>query len=588
MVLSLSLLASCSTVESSTKVFDLADQSSGDIQGDSDSVIEGDPVLIYTLEEDSYLQTNQGSTDLTEAANLAMSGEPAIQVQGSSLELTNRSENWHTIDVLFEPLDLVMGGTYEFVASGTAPAGTEIGWHRSEAPWTYVDGVTRTDDSGSWEISTRISYPSIPEMPGLRIQTNSAPNVDFTVTSIRVYSIPMESTDAAAFALPEWDLSLPALRELFEPYFLIGNIYSTTTIMNQFDSLDAFLHHFNAVTAENWHKPDQIAGPGSRSTRPTPAEFNFAQADEIVDWAIENDVTLVGHALVWHSQSPNWLYRTPQNQPLPRAEALENMEYYISTLADHWRDRGVIDQFYSWDVTNEVIASSGGTWGGDLNDWNAGDWRSQMRTESPWWQAFANGYDASQGEHPSDFVFYAYYFARKYFPDSILYYNDYNEEIPAKRNAIAQMVEQINDRWENHPDNDGRLLIERIGMQSHYHIRGWTTNINNVRAAIERYAATGAGISITELDVTVGGYGTDTPDPADLPALFEEQAQVYERLFGYYLEFADVIHRVSFWGLADSQSWRAPGHPMIFDAQYRPKPAFHNIVDRVRNFNATR
>jgi GH35 family endo-1,4-beta-xylanase len=545
---------------------------------------EGEPVLIYSLDTDPYLQANQGPTDLSQATNLARSGDPTIRVTGTTLELTNRGQNWHTVDVLFEPLGLEMGGTYEFVAQGTAPAGTEIGWHRSEAPWTYVHGLTRTDGAGNWEISTRITYPAIPQMPGLRIQTNGAPDVDLKITSINVYRIPVESHDPTAFALPQWDLSLPSLQELFAPYFFVGNIYSTTPIMNQFDTRQAFRHHFNAVTAENWHKPDQIAGPGSRSARPAPEDFNFTQADAIIDWAIENNITLIGHALIWHSQSPNWLFRNPQNQPLTRAEALSNMEFYISTLANHWQSRGVIDSFYSWDVTNEVIASSGGNWGGDVNDWNAGDWRTQMRTESGWWQAFSNGYDASAGEHPSDFVFYAYYFARRYFPNSILYYNDYNEEIPAKRNAIAQMVEQINQRWQNHPEYDGRLLIERIGMQSHYHLRGWTTNLDNVRTALERYAATGAGISITELDITVGGYGSAPPNPEDLPALFEEQAQAYSRLFGYYLEFAHVIHRVSFWGLADSQSWRAPGHPLIFDAQFRAKPAFHAIVDRVINF----
>ncbi|MFP4511212.1 MAG: endo-1,4-beta-xylanase [Spirochaetaceae bacterium] len=548
--------------------------------------VSAEPVLIYSLDTDSYIEAARGSTDLTDAVYLTRSGDPAVSVEGTELVLTNRSENWDTVDVLFEQLGLETGGTYLFTAEGTAPAGTEIGWHRSDAPWTFVHTLATTSAAGTWEIQAQITYPFVPTMPGLRIQTNAAPNADITVTSIQVHHVSSsDSAEASQFATPEWDLNLPALRELFEPYFLVGNIYSTTPIMDQFDTRDAFHHHFNAVTAENWHKPDQIAGPASRLTRPRPDEFTFTQADAIIEWAVENDITLAGHALVWHNQSPDWLFRSAPGVPLTRSEAIDNMEFYIRTIAEHWSRRGVRDSFYSWDVVNEAIASNGGTWNGDLDDWNAGDWRSQMRTDSGWWNAFANGYDASAGEHPSDFVFYAYYYARRYFPESILYYNDYNEEIPAKRNAIAQMVEQINERWRNHPEYDGRLLIERIGMQSHYHLRGWTTNIDNVRAALERFAATGAGIAVTELDVTVGGYGTDMPDPADLPALYEEQAEVYARLFGYYLEFAEDIDRVSFWGLADSQSWRAPGHPLLFDAQFRAKPSFHAIVDTVRTFS---
>ena len=536
------------------------------------------PVFLYTVlaittgcsrAESSDLLYSLDVTDLTDATVLQISGDPVVTIVGQEIEITARSENWHTLDVALSPLELAPGGTYRFTATGTAPAGTEIGWHRSEAPWTYIDGRSTTDSSGEWEIAAVITYPVLPEMGSMRIQTNGAPNADLTIRSIRVYQIP--TADATEVATPAWDLTVPSLHEVFEPYFLIGNIYSTSSIMNQFDTRNAFLHHFNAVTAENWHKPDSIAGPNSRFTRPTAEQFDFTQADAVVDWAVENDLALTGHALVWHSQSPQWLFRSAVDVPLTRAEALENMEFYIRTLSEYWEQRGLRDRFYSWDVVNEAIASGGGTW--------RGDWRTQMRTDSGWWNAFANGYVADQGEHPSDFVFYAFYFARRYFPKSVLYYNDYNEEIPAKRNAIAQMVEHINQRWTQHREYDGRLLIEGIGMQGHYHLRGWRTNFNNVRAAIERYVATGAGVSVTELDITIGGYGSPPPDPADLPDLLEEQAAAFRQLFGYYREFADSIHRVSFWGMADSQSWRSPGQPLLFDALFNAKPAFEAILE---------
>lgn len=69
------------------------------------------------------------------------------------------------------------------------------------------------------------------------------------------------------------------------------------------------------------------------------------------------------------------------------------------------------------------------------------------------------------------------------------------------------------------------------------------------------------------------------PDPADLPDLLEEQAAAFRQLFGYNREFADSIHRVSFWGMADSQSWRSPGQPLLFDALFNAKPAFEAILE---------
>jgi len=389
---------------------------------------------------------------------------------------------------------------------------------------------------------------------------------------------------------PGWELDLPSLAQVFEPYFLFGNIYSSTGRMNEGLTQQAFLHHFNAVTAENWHKVDHVAPQGF--TRPSASEYNFTRADAVVDFAIANNLTLIGHTLVWHSQSVNWLYFSAADTPLTRAEARENMEFHIRTVAEHFTAQGTIDAFHAWDVLNEAIASGGGNWGAPLDDWHGGNWRNQMREDSPWFRAYANGYNPEAGEHPSDFVYDAFVFARRYFPNAILYYNDYNEEIPAKRNAIAQMVEQLNEQWAfdtvNNPEAvaygetyTGRLLIEGIGMQSHYHLDQWRTNLNNVRPAIERFIATGARLSITELDITIGGQGGNHPNMLPRPLALEHrlrQAEAFERLFGYYIEFADYIDRVTVWGKADHQSWRAWGHPLLFDENFNAKEAFFAII----------
>jgi len=386
--------------------------------------------------------------------------------------------------------------------------------------------------------------------------------------------------------LPGWDLSLPSLAQVFEPYFMFGSIYSSSNVMNLPGTQEMFVHQFNAVTAENWHKPYNIAPRGF--VRPEASEYDFNHADAIVNWAIENNITLIGHVLVWHSQSPDWLNLSAPGVPLTRAQARNNMEFHIRTMAEHFTAMGTIDAFHSWDVVNEAIASDGGTWDGNASDWHIGDWRTQMREDSPWFMAYANVYDPNAGEHPSDYVYDAFVFARRYFPNSILYYNDYNEEIPAKRNAIAQMVEQLNQRWahdfENNPDAvpegekyTGRKLIEGIGMQSHYHLDQWRTNLNNVRPAIERFVATGAVISITELDITVGFQ--DHPLAAPLDAASQQrQGEAFARLMSYYMEFAEHIERVSLWGKADHQSWRAWGQPLLFDSNFHAKDAFFAII----------
>jgi len=374
-----------------------------------------------------------------------------------------------------------------------------------------------------------------------------------------------------------WDLNLPSLAKAFSKNFMIGNIWSV--FMGEHNTYDMFAHHFNALTAENHFKPERIA-PGGH-TRPAAQDFDFAKADQIVEWAVANEITLIGHTLVWHGQSPPWLYESGPGVPLTRAVARANMEFYIRTIAEHYNDMGMLGAFYSWDVLNEAIASDGGSW--------SGDWRKQMRESSPWHLAYANGFDAAAGEHPSDFVYDAFMFARRYFPHSILYYNDYSEEIPPKRDAIAQMVEQINERWahdyECNPEAmpagqlySGRLLIEGIGLQSHFHLDQWATKKENIPLALERFAQTGAVLSITELDITIGQQDTNAPGP--LSELDQQRlAEAYARTFGYYMQYADYIERVSIWGKADHQSWRAWGQPLLFDMNFRPKSAFFAVLE---------
>ncbi|MCL1877253.1 MAG: endo-1,4-beta-xylanase, partial [Defluviitaleaceae bacterium] len=206
-----------------------------------------------------------------------------------------------------------------------------------------------------------------------------------------------------------------------------------------------------------------------------------------------------------------------------------------------------------------------------------------------WYDAFANGADESLGECGSDYVYYAFRFARIYDPFAILYYNDYNEFERNKRDAIAHMVEDINERWRDDPLYDGRLLIEGIGMQSHYNLRNWPSSVSPVRVALERFIETGARVSITELNVYLEGGGI-VPSDENLPELFVEQATRYRELFELYLEFSDHIERVTFfiWQDLPAQQgawrrWPHSQHPALFDLERNAKPAFHAVLEALDN-----
>jgi len=349
-----------------------------------------------------------------------------------------------------------------------------------------------------------------------------------------------------------------SLYKTFAQHFMFGNIISP----RDFDcpqTLEMFKHHYNAVTAENAMKPVYISS--------AKGEYNFDEADRIVAWANENDIEVIGHTLVWHGQSAPWLNKNPDGTVLTRAEAKANLEAFIKAYVSRYSGR-----VYSWDVINEVFRDDAGEF--------SGDWRSHLRkeTDNPravghWYLAYENGAKKELGETGCDYIFDAFYFARRYDPHAVLYCNEYNEEQPIKREAMAQMVEQINADWEKHPHYDGRLLIEGIGMQFHCN---HGTDLGLIRQSLERFAKTGARISATELDITFGSEENPATPLTDEQS--KQQAEMYHQIFDMFIEFAPHIERVTMWAKDDKQSWRSWGSPVLFDGEGKAKDAFHMIV----------
>ncbi|MCL1878341.1 MAG: endo-1,4-beta-xylanase [Defluviitaleaceae bacterium] len=386
---------------------------------------------------------------------------------------------------------------------------------------------------------------------------------------------------------PSRQFAEPSLAAAFADYFIIGNIWQghmgNNRILDNPGTDEHFLHHYNAITAENHHKPNNFA---TQANFANPAAWNWAESDFIVNWAYENNLYMVGHVLVWHSQSHPWFTTDlASNRPLTRAEAAYNMEHHINAVAGRYRGRVDV-----WEVINEVFV------GISPGDWNSNpDWRSHLRRansglnprdHSQWYNAFATG--RGGGECGSDFIYYAFRFARIADPNALLKYNDYGEYNLGKREAIAQMAEQLNERWRRDPLYDGRLLVEILGMQGHY---STSTDLRQVRATIERFVATGARVHITELDIQTPGlfrWGTDTfHSPAArrlTDAELRSQANRYRDLFALFMEYSDYIDRVTFWGIADQWSWLSPTWPLPFEldgGEIVPKPAFWSILELV-------
>lgn len=463
------------------------------------------------------------------------------------------------------PLSLEPGGIYRITAWFYIPKEGNEGKTAIMGPGIVLDGdygnvnaPSKFPDSTAPPITFdewhkfEVTLPVRPtevKMIDFRFMTNDEPNHPdvWYIDDVEIVKVGEEP-------LPAWELDLDSLYKAYEDYFLFGNAIEPQNIRDS-EFAEMYKRQYNAVTLGNSMKPDALSGGHS--------SYRFSNADAFVNWATQNNIRVHGHTLVWHAQSPDWLNKNEDGSPLTREEAKANLEDFMRNVAGHFSGKVI-----SWDVVNEAFAD-----GGRFD----GDWTKNLRKDAPWYMAYENGADKSKGESGADYLYDAFVLARQYDPNAVLYYNDYNETVPTKREAIAAMVEDLNKRWESDERNTepGRLLIEGIGMQSHFntnHLRA-----SDVEATIQRFIETGAIISVTELDITVGNYhGRETPLTKEEEIM---QAKLYAQLFSLYKKYADHIERVTIWGAADSMSWRAQGNPTLFNRSYKPKESYYAVMD---------
>ncbi|MDR2965071.1 MAG: endo-1,4-beta-xylanase [Treponema sp.] len=349
-------------------------------------------------------------------------------------------------------------------------------------------------------------------------------------------------------------LSLPPIKDQFSSYFIMGNIYNPADASPAEIVTEHLIYHYSMLTPENNMKPSYLA--------PDPNSYNFQTADRMVNAALASGLKVHGHTLLWHSQNSAWIKRVPDRYN--KDQALVVMKKYITDVVTHFKGR-----IYSWDVLNEVFPDGVSS---------RGDWRQVMRKENPWYAAIG-----------ADFVYEGFLAARLADPNVILYYNDYNTDQAPKAAMIRDMVRDVNERYRREYPNANRLLIEGIGMQEH-HNTGVTAS--SIRATINLFRPLGVKISVAELDVLgqswstfrdigagIDKHGTSTVTNEGLM----DQARLYGEYMKLYMENADIIERVSLWGVTDDKSWRSGGLPLLFDSQGRAKPAYYSFVGALDN-----
>jgi endo-1,4-beta-xylanase len=396
---------------------------------------------------------------------------------------------------------------------------------------------------------------------------------------------------AALFALGATAQSAdtPTLKDTFKDHFIVGtainrNIATGAGFRRSSEQISKDIAlvkaQFNQLVAENemkWVSLHPQTGADG---------YDFRAADDFVNFGLNNNMYLVGHTLVWHAQTPNWVFAGTNPPPNvanaapgpfantnapgtnrigrgrfgpgfgggfgrfngPRAsreELLQRMRDHIHTVVGRYKDKIKV-----WDVVNEALSDNG----------------TNILRNSLWLEIIG-----------PDFIAKAFEYAHEADPNAILRYNDYSLENPAKRRKLITLIKSLQAQ---------KIPVMAIGSQAHVNV---STSFETMDQALTEIATLGLPIHITELDVNSaqGGQRSFGADIANNAATTQgglvsdadrKLAEAYAGLFKAFLKHDKSVKVVTFWGANDANSWRANGKPLLFDGNSQPKPAFHAVI----------
>jgi endo-1,4-beta-xylanase len=327
------------------------------------------------------------------------------------------------------------------------------------------------------------------------------------------------------------------LKDYYKNYFTVGVAVSPQELKT--DAATLVAQHFNSITPENAMKMGPI--------HPRENEYFWQDADSIAAFAKRHNMKMRGHTLVWHAQTPDWLFKTASGDTVTKEVLLQRMKDHITTVVNRYKG-----SIYAWDVVNEAID--------DNNE--------RYLRNTAWYRIC--------GE---EFIAKAFEYAHAADPKAILFYNDYNTESPGKRDRIYRLVKGL---------KDAGVPIHGVGLQGHWSVNN--PSREELEKSIKMFSSLGLQVQVTELDVSVysGRQGGQLiQGQRDTTATFtaemeQQQLEKYKMMFEVFRQYKKELTGITFWNISDRYSWLdrrgRKNFPLLFDEKLQPKKAYWEVV----------
>lgn len=340
----------------------------------------------------------------------------------------------------------------------------------------------------------------------------------------------------------------PVLSKAIGDRYLTGVAMSVRNI-NDEKARNLAARHFNSIVAENCMKMEEI--------HPSENHFNYMDADKLVDFGMNNDMKIIGHCLIWHSQCPFWFCHDEKGNLVKPEILKQRMKHHITTVVTRYKGK-----IHGWDVVNEAIEGDG--------SWRNSDFYKILGEE---------------------FIPLAFQYAHEADPDVELYYNDYGMDMEGRRNRVVELIRTLKSRG---------LRIDAVGMQTHADLKN--PRLSEYEKSMLAYAAEGVKVMATEFDVSILPFVTRSANISDR-AEYKERLNPYKKgvphdvqrewnkrisdFYALWTKHSDIMSRVTVWGLTDGDSWKnnfpiggRTDYPLLFDRHWELKPVVYDIMSK--------